>query len=95
MNFWDVHGVIGGLFFLFFLAFLPRVTLMFISLLLGAIGITFWGVIGWIFVPRILVAIIATTVYWDTNPVLSVLSWIVALCGEGAEKTVVKNKASD
>ncbi len=88
MGFWSVHGVLGGLFFLTLLTFMPRLTLVFISVLLGSIGITFWGVIGCVLLPRVLVAILATTVYWDTNPVLCVISWIVALVGEFVEKAL-------
>jgi hypothetical protein len=93
MDFWSNHGMFGGLFFLFFLVTFPRLTLAFLALISGAIGITILGIIGWIFLPRIVVAWIATTVYWDTNPLLCILSWIVALGGETIEKKVFTDKS--
>ena len=80
-NFWDNHG----LFFLFFIATFPRLTLLFSSVATG--GILWW--LGWLFAPRILVALLATISYWHQNPVLVVISWLVAIGGESSEKTVV------
>ena len=37
------------------------------------------------FAPHLLVAIIATIRYWETNPWLVVLSWLFALGGTGGE----------
>jgi len=82
-NFWDVHG----LWFIFFMFFFPRLTLLFSSVLFGG----FWWWLGWFLAPRLLVAILATTAYWDTNPVLVVLTWIWSLSGESTEKKVVRN----
>jgi len=87
MGFWEVHGILGGSFLCLLLAILPRFTLLFVCYAFGAIGITSWGVVGWFFTPRLLIAIIGTTIYWDTNPILCVFAWIIALCGESAEKT--------
>lgn len=78
MNFWDVHGV----FFIIFMFFFPRLTLLFSSVPLG--GFFWW--LGWLFAPRLLVAILATTAYWQTNTVLVVLTWIWALGLESGEK---------
>lgn len=78
INFWDVHGF----WFIFFLFFFPRLTLLFSSVATG--GVLWW--LGWVFAPRLLVAILATTAYWETNTVLVVLTWFWALGGEGAEK---------
>ncbi len=89
MNFWDAHGFFGGLALCFFLAFFPRLTLAFLAFLTDAIGVTFWGVVGWFICPRIVVAVIATTLYWTTNPIMCVFAWIVALSGEGCEKKVI------
>jgi cellulose synthase/poly-beta-1,6-N-acetylglucosamine synthase-like glycosyltransferase len=77
-NFWDVHGV----WFIVFMFFFPRLTLLFSSVLTG--GFFWW--LGFIFTPRLLVAILATKVYLHTNPVLVVLSWIWAIAGEKFEK---------
>ena len=84
MNFWDVHGL---LFVVFMFAF-PRLTLLFSSVATG--GLLWW--LGFIFAPRLLVAILATTYYWQTNPILVVCTWIWALSGETAEKVVVKKR---
>jgi hypothetical protein len=81
VNFWDVHGV----FFILFMMFFPRLTLLFSSVAFG--GFLWW--LGWIFAPRFLVAILATIHYLDTNPILCILAWIWAFVFETGEKTVV------
>lgn len=86
MNFWDVHG----LFFIFFLFFLPRFTMFVTGICFAWSGLFFW--LGWIFAPRITVAILATTVYWNNNILLCILTWIWALGGEGTEKRVAQKK---
>ena len=86
MNFWDVHGV----FFLIFITIFPRLTLLISSVPFG--GLFWW--LGFFFTPRLLVAILATMAYWTTNPVLVVMSWIVCLFGEFAEKSTVSKKLS-
>ena len=83
-NFWDVHG----LFFIFFMFFFPRLTLLFSSVPFG--GILWW--LGWFICPRLLVAILATCSYWDTNTILVVLTWVWALSGESTEKKIAYNK---
>lgn len=80
-NFWDHHGLL----FLFFITTFPRLTLLLSDVAFG--GLFWW--LGWLFVPRILVAVLATLAYWQQNPVLVVVSWIIALGGESSEKTVV------
>ena len=82
VNFWDVHGV----WFIIFMCFFPRLTLIFSSVATG--GLLWW--LGWIFAPRLLVAILATCAYWQTNTFLCVLTWIWALSGESCEKGTVK-----
>lgn len=82
MNFWEVHGPI----FLICMFFFPRLTLLFSSVASG--GALWW--LGWLFAPRLLVAILATTAYWETNPVLVTLTWFWALSGETVEKKVLR-----
>jgi len=82
-NFWDIHG----LWFIFFMFLFPRLTLLFSSVVSG--GFLWW--LGWFLAPRLLVAILATTAYWDTNSFLVILAWIWALSGESTEKKIVKN----
>lgn len=78
IDFYQKHGI----FFLLFITLFPRMTLLFSSVLSG--GVFWW--LGFIFCPRILVASLATVSYFHTNPVLVVISWIVALGGETMEK---------
>lgn len=77
MNFWDVHGWL----FLVAITVFPRLTMLF------AVAVPFGPLawIGWLFVPHLTVAIFATQYYWDTNPVLCVIAWFVALSGTATE----------
>jgi hypothetical protein len=77
MDFWAIHGI----FFLFGCAFFPRITLLFFS----AVSFGFWTFVGWIFAPHLTVAIIATTLYWETNPLLVVIAWFFAFGGTISE----------
>lgn len=78
VDFFQKHGV----FFLIFITFFPRLTLLFSSVVSG--GFFWW--LGFFFCPRILVASLATVAYFHTNPVLVTISWVVALGGETMEK---------
>ena len=80
INFWDVHG----LWFCFFMFLFPRLTLFFGGIVTG--GWLWW--LGWVFTPRILCAILATTAYWDSNTVLVVFVWIWALGGTRMESNI-------
>jgi hypothetical protein len=86
VDFWSVHSV----WFLIFLFFFPRLTLVFSHVATG--GVFWW--LGWVFAPRVLVAVLATSHYWHTNPILCVLAWLWALGGESAEKGAVAKKSS-
>jgi len=77
VNFWTRHG----LFFLFFGAVFPRLTM----LMATPWGGFFWW-ISLFFLPRFLMALLATLNYWNTNPVLVMLAWIFAIGGETTEK---------
>ena len=85
-NYWDHRGV----FFLICVAVFPRLTLLFSSVVSG--GFVWW--IAWLIVPRFLVAILATLAYWNQNPILVVIAWLVALGGESSEKTVFVRRSS-
>lgn len=85
-NFWNHHGV----FFLAAIATFPRLTLLFSSVASG--GLFWW--LGFFFAPRILVAVLATITYWNENPFLVVISWLVAIGGESQEKMIVINRGS-
>ena len=87
INFWDVNGC----WFILFLLFLPRLTML---VMCGPFShfILYW--IGWLVAPRLVIAILATSFYWDTNPVLCIFAWLGALGGvketEKETKYVVK-----
>jgi hypothetical protein len=83
-NFWDNHGI----FFLIFITMFPRLTLIFSSVAFGGF---FWWV-GFIMVPRTLVAVLATMSYWESNPVLVIISWFIAIFGESLEKSTIRKK---
>jgi len=80
-NFWEVHNI----FFLLGLVFFPRITVIFFSYVIA--GPLFW--IFFLFFPRIVIPILAAYHYWDTNPVLVVLSFIISLSAETGEKKVI------
>jgi hypothetical protein len=76
MNFFDHHGVLT----LIGLALFPRITLLVASFATG--GLFWW--LGWLFTPHILVAVLSLD-YWDTNPVLVIIAWFMAIFGTGGE----------
>ncbi|MCU0701315.1 MAG: hypothetical protein MUC96_32805 [Myxococcaceae bacterium] len=84
MDFFQAHPSTGWL-LLVGLAMFPRITLFFVA---GPFGLLHW--LGWLFAPHLLVAILATTRYWDTNPVLCVIAWFIALAGTGGETRVAR-----
>jgi hypothetical protein len=84
IDFWQVHGFL----FIIFMFFFPRLTLLFSSVISG--GLLWW--LGWFFAPRLLVAILATNVYWNTNPVLVVFTWVWTVSGESTEKSILSSK---
>lgn len=78
VNYFEKHGF----FFLVFITFFPRLTLLFSSVASG--GFLWW--LSWLFFPRVLVATLATFAYFQTNPILVTISWLVAFGGESFEK---------
>lgn len=83
-SFFDNHGIL----FLFGVTIFPRITTLFF--MTTPFGLLAW--LGWIFTPHLLVAVYATMKYWQTNPVLVVIAWIVACSGTGAEGKVVTSR---
>jgi hypothetical protein len=82
-----------GWFFLISVAIFPRLTLLVSALLVGSVelgGLVWW--LGFLIAPRILVATLATAAYWNTNPVLVIFSWLIALSGETSEKFVITKR---
>lgn len=86
VDFWAVHGIL----FCLACAFFPRITLAVLSLGMSILPVTALGILGWFFIPRILIAGIGTYYYWDTNPIVCILAWLIALSGESTEKNEVK-----
>ena len=78
VDFFSKHNFL----FLIFISFFPRLTLLFSSVAFG--GFFWW--LGFLFMPRLLVAVLATMAYGKTNPMLVAISWVVALSGEVMEK---------
>lgn len=77
MDFFAVHP--NWLVFLFFMAILPRITLLITGIAFATFLYPIWFWIGFIFWPRLVIAILATTIYWHTNPILCVFAWMLAL----------------
>ncbi len=86
MDFWAAHGILGGLGLCLICVLFPRLTLAAMTLVWGMFDVTLLGFIGWIFIPRIMIAFTATSLYWHTNPVLCVLAWLCIGCSGGAYK---------
>ena len=81
-DFWDYHG----LWFILFLLLFPRLTMLFATVWGGFL---WW--IGWFFIPHLTVAILATINFWDSNPVLVILTWIWACIGDIGDTAVGYN----
>ena len=87
MNFWDAHGIL----FVICMMIFPRLTMLFGAAVTSSFGPLGW--LGWVFAPRLTVAIIATGIYWNTNPALIVITWIWVLGGESTEKSTIVNQS--
>jgi hypothetical protein len=110
MSYWVAHGYINGLLFLLFLTALPRLTLFigmaigvgfasWLTIPFGvsgvlAVPIVLVGWIAWLIVPRWLIAIIATLLYWSTNPILVLCAWITAYFALEVKKEMAKQRAA-
>jgi hypothetical protein len=80
IDFFEAHGW----FFLAGVTFFPRITLLLSSVVSG--GLLWW--LGWIFTPHLLVAFLSLP-YWDTNPFMVCVAWIIALTGTKYESDIV------
>jgi len=89
MDFWNLHGW----FFLIFIALFPRITMLVAGICFMSWAYPVWFWIGWVITPRLVVAILATSIYWNTNPVLCVIAWLLCVGGESAEKKSLGHKA--
>ena len=90
MDFWSVHSV----FFILFMFFFPRLTMFFMCSLTGySHPILFW--VGFFLTPRLLIAILATTFYGETNPVLVIFAWMNAFFVEGASSKKTSDQDID
>lgn len=90
---WSIPSVSShSIFLCVMLILFPRITLAFLALGTGSIGITLLGLLGWIFIPRILIAIMATLLYWPAYPILVILAWLIAILCEASEKVVFQRR---
>lgn len=78
MNFFDTHTTLT----LLGLVFFPRITLLLANFVTG--GVLWW--LGWIFAPRLLIAILSLP-FWSTNPFLVIVAWLLVFdsTGHGAD----------
>jgi hypothetical protein len=76
-DYWEVHGIL----FLIGAAIFPRTAM----LVATAVSFGWLAWVGWLFAPHVTVAILATSYYWHTNPVLCICAWLFALGGTGVE----------
>lgn len=81
MNFWDSHTLL----FCIFMYFFPRLTLFFAT---PWGGILWW--LGFIFLPRLMVALLATNYYGSTNPILCIFVWLWAIRGDSIEQRRIR-----
>ena len=84
MDFWSAHGWL----FLIGVALFPRLTILFFANV--TFGLFAW--LGWLFVPHVLAAFYATYFYWNSNPLLVIISWFFAFGGTKTEEAVVNSK---
>ena len=84
MDFWQNHGWL----FLLGITIFPRLTMLFAVTM--PFGFLAWA--GWLFVPHLTVAVLATTFYWKTNPVLCVIAWLGAFGGTAGEGRVAAKR---
>ena len=64
----------------------PRFTML-VGALFGFLysgGLVFW--LGWLILPRITIAMVASFSYWEVNPLLVMITWIWCLTAETGEK---------
>jgi hypothetical protein len=81
MDFFVNHGVLVIICLMFF----PRLTLLLAGFATG--GCLWW--LGWLFTPYLLIAFLSLP-YFDTNPVLVIGAWVLALSGTTAESKAVR-----
>ena len=95
MDFFVAHGgVFAGILLIIALMAVPRIV-MICMLIWGALtgGGFFWWA-GFVFFPYVVVAVEASSNYWETNPAICVCAWIIAIAGTFGEGTTAKNTRS-
>lgn len=91
-GFWKAYPQLEGVFICIMLAVFPRLSLAYLTLVTGTFVITILGLICWVIFPHILVAIIATDLFWETDPILVIFAWFIAFSCEVVEKTVIRRR---
>lgn len=90
IDFWQYHGFIFCICMIMF----PRLTMLLSGICFNVyFGPLAW--IGWVLAPRLTVAILATFLYFPTNPILCIFVWIWAFGGESTEKNAVCKRCGD
>lgn len=90
MDFFLVHE--HWFWFMFFMAIFPRITMLVTGLCVAPWTYIVWFWMGWLLAPRLTVAIIATSIYFHTNPVLCIFVWLWAFSGESGEKKFISRR---
>ncbi len=92
MDFWQVHSWL----FLIGLVFFPRLTMLIAGTVWKfASFATPWGIlawVGWVFSPSLVIAILATIYYWNTNPILCIVAWLLFLSKTGGAASKASSK---
>ncbi len=72
-GFWETHSI----WFVLAMFFFPRLTMLFATTF-GS-GVLYW--VGWMLAPKLTVAVIAASLYWETDPYLVLFAFIWCLLG--------------
>ena len=92
-SFFEKYDIVYAVITLIGLAFFPRLSMLLLTAIpFKSMGFLFY--LGWIFAPHLTVAILATNWYWNSDYILVIISWIIALGGERTEKKYVQKNIS-
>lgn len=90
MDFFAAHADYAWIFLICMFLF-PRLTMLFAV----ATPFTIFMWLGWFFVPEILVAIMAYSMYWTTNPDLVIVAGVWALMRVLARGRIVQHQSQE
>lgn len=75
MDFWDAHGI----FFIIGIIFWPRMLMLYFGMIAP---MQIDAIVGWALVPRIYSMSLISHVYYDKNPTLITICWVLAIVAE-------------